>query len=438
MATIGKITQATSGTAAVKYAEGKEKLKASTKQFLLKSGVDSHVVDQLHDRAVVKSGMNVDPEFASTQMKATRSAFGTTGKETVRVIQSFSTADLNPANPKDWQKANEIGYQLARKAFSGHQVAIYTQLDGTGHKLHNHIVVNMPNLKNGKKYHQHHDWQRLSAISDDICREHGLSVIERSKDPRERRTMAERQLKAKNEYVWKDDLRAHIDSVMKDTSVSSYKAFSECLAESGIITHERGKSLSFEFLDAKNKHRRARGKTLGADYEKEQIFNELERRDKQPSQSASNSRTSTLSRAFEQRKQQAEQRERNVKSREPATSQSAKGIERLTVATGQNRSHISSTSKEFSTHVQRTKHRTRDFGTRVKRLGGQISNFSNAISAIAGKIGRYLKQLQAQKQDEQDLFNQLQDKLDQSRQHKEERDNDNGYYRTYQNRGFHR
>ncbi|QCZ54588.1 mobilization protein (plasmid) [Levilactobacillus brevis] len=431
MATIGKITQATSGTAAVRYAEGKEKLKASTKQFLLKSGVASHVVDQLHDRAVVKSGMNVDPEFASTQMKATRSAFGTTGKETVRVIQSFSTADLNPANPKDWQKANEIGYQLARKAFSGHQVAIYTQLDGTGHKLHNHIVVNMPNLKTGKKYHQHHDWQRLSALSDDICREHGLSVIERSKDPRERRTMAERQLKAKNEYVWKDDLRAHIDSVMKDTSVSSYKALSERLAESGIITHERGKSLSFEFLDAENKHRRARGKTLGEDYEKEQIFNELERRDKQPSQSASNSRTSTLSRAFEQRK-------RNVKSREPATSQSAKGIERLTVATGQNRSHISSTSKEFSTHVQRTKHRTKDFGTRVKRLGGQISNFSNAISAIAGKIGRYLKQLQAQKQDEQDLFNQLQDKLDQSRQHKEARDKDRGYYRTYQNRGFHR
>ena len=47
MATIGKITQATSGTAAVRYAEGKEKLKASTKQFLLKSGVASHVVDQL-------------------------------------------------------------------------------------------------------------------------------------------------------------------------------------------------------------------------------------------------------------------------------------------------------------------------------------------------------------------------------------------------------
>jgi len=437
MATIGKITQATSGTAAVRYAEGKEKLKASTKQFLLKSGVDSHVVDQLHDRAVVKSGMNIDPEFASTQMKATRSAFGTTGKETVRVIQSFSTADLNPANPKDWQKANEIGYQLARKAFSGHQVAIYTQLDGTGHKLHNHIVVNMPNLKTGKKYHQHHDWQRLSAISDDICREHGLSVIERSKDPRERRTMAERQLTAKNEYVWKDDLRAHIDSTMKDTSVNSYKAFSERLAEYGIITHERGESLSFEFLDAENKHRRARGKTLGADYEKEQIFNELERRDNQPSQATSNSRASELSRALEQREQQAKQRERSVKSQEPTIAQSAQGIERLTVATGRNTSHISSTSKEFSTHVQRTKHRTRDSGTRVKRLGGQISNFSNAISAIAGKIGRYLKQLQSQKQQEQSLFNQLQDKLDQSKQHKEDRDDD-GYNRIYQNRGLHR
>lgn len=309
MATIGKITEASNGTAAIRYAEGKGKLKDSTKQFLLKLGVDRHIVDQLHDRAVVKSGLNVDPEFATMQMKATRNAYSTHGKEATRIIQSFSTNDLNPATPADWQKANEIGLEFAQKAFPDYQVAVYTQLDGVGHKLHNHIVVNMPNLRTGKKYHEHQSWQRLSALNDDISRVHGLSVIDRSKAPKERKTMSERQLSAKNAYVWKDDLRKHIDNAMLDSSVSSYKDFSAILASYGIITNERGKSLSYEFLDAKNKHRRARGTTLGADYEKESIFNELERKARQ---STANREVTSIDNALEQREQQTKQRESTI------------------------------------------------------------------------------------------------------------------------------
>lgn len=47
--------------------------------------------------------------------------------------------------------------------------------------------------------------------------------------------MAECQLKAKNEYVWKDDLRGRIDKIMGDATMSSYKDFSERLVRSGII-----------------------------------------------------------------------------------------------------------------------------------------------------------------------------------------------------------
>jgi len=437
MATI-KISRAKSCTAALNYARGQNQLKEPDKAWLVNQGVNPELVASLHNRAVVTSGLNIDPAYASSQMKQTRDLFQNTGStQAMRVIQSFDEHDLNAANPADWDKANQLGQELAQKMAPDHQIAVYTHLDGTGHKLHNHIIVNMPNLKTGKKYHHQNDFKRLAKLNDEIAREHGLSVIDRSKAPTEQRTMAERQLKTKNEYVWKDDLRAHIDEAMLDASISSYKDFSETLSKSGIITHERGKSLSFEFLDTENKHRRARGKSLGADYEKEKIFNELERRNQQPSQSVTNSRASRPSRAFEQRKQQAEQRERSVKSREPAITQSGQGIDRLTVTTGRYTRYISSTAKEFSPHVQRTKHRTRDFGTRVKRLGGQISNLSSAIGAITRKIERYLTQLQAQKQQEQALFNQLQDKLDQSRQNKEDRD-DNGYYRTYQNRGFHR
>ncbi|MGN5247282.1 relaxase/mobilization nuclease domain-containing protein (plasmid) [Lactiplantibacillus plantarum] len=278
MATIGKITTASSGSAAIDYAYGRNKMPAATKDWLKQQGVDPATVEQLQNRAVVMSGLNVDPEYAKTQMKATRMAYSTRGKQTTRVIQSFPTIDLDSANPHDWQTANQLGLELAKQAFPDYQVAIYTQLDGSGHKLHNHIIVNMPNLKTGEKYHEHQSWQRLTKINDEISREHGLSIINRNTRAPERRTMAERQLKTKNEYVWKDDLRGRIDKIMSDATISSYKDFSARLTKSGIIVHDRGKNFSYEFLDAQKKHRRARGKALGSDYEKETILNELELR----------------------------------------------------------------------------------------------------------------------------------------------------------------
>lgn len=278
-----------------------------------------------------------------------------------------------------------------------HQVAVYTHLDGTGHKLHNHIIVNMPSLTTGKKYHHQNDFKRLAKFNDEIAMAHGLSIISNNlnrrlyphkiaPEPPEKRTIAERNIARKGGYVWKDDLRAHIDKVMLDTSVDSYKTFSEHLAKSGIITHERGKSLSFEFLDAENKHRRARGKSLGTDYEKEQIFHELERRSQQPNQSVTNSRASSPSRAFEQRKQQAEQRERIAKSREPAITQSGQSIDRLTVATGRDTRYISSTAKEFSrmSNEQNTKLETLE--QELNDSAARLATSQTQLAQLQGKL----------------------------------------------------
>lgn len=287
MATIGKITLANSGTSAISYALGKNKLEDKTKDWLLENGVDPELVSSLNDRAVAMDGINVDPEYAKTQMKATRNAFNTKGKEAVRVIQSFPDNDLSALDPNDWQKANQLGMELAQKAFPDYQVAVYTQLDGDGHKLHNHLVVNMPNLITGKKYHEHQDWEKLAKINDEIAMEHGLSVInnrdqldyDNKIEPKllEKRTMAELKRANKGEYVWKDDLRSKIDKVMQ-SDISDFKTFSDRLAKFNIVPYVRGKELSYEFLDQEKNQRRSRGSKLGADYTKEVILNELEYR----------------------------------------------------------------------------------------------------------------------------------------------------------------
>lgn len=279
MATIGKITRANSGTRALNYALGKDQLSPETKTWLRENGVSSAIVDQLSDRAVVMDGWNVNPKFAVKQMSATRKAWQTQGKQVTRVIQSFPSSDLSAANPDAWVKANHMGLELAQQAFKDYQVAIYTHIDGVGHKIHNHLVINMPNLKTGKKYHAYRDWEKIAAISNAITQAHGYSVPHNQ--ALERRTMAERQLANKQAYVWKDDLRQRIDAVMQDPSVSSFKTFSELLDAHGVIVHPRGKNVSYAFLDANNKQRRARGTTLGHDYEKEVLEHELEQRAQQ-------------------------------------------------------------------------------------------------------------------------------------------------------------
>lgn len=351
MATI-KISRAKSCSAAIDYAKGCDKLSESDKSWLIQNGVPIDTVDALDSRSVATSGVLVDPDYSKSQMKQTRELFQNTGStEAMRIIQSFSHEDLDPTNPVDWQRCNDLGNELAQKMAPDHQVAVYTHLDGAGHKLHNHIIVNMPNLKTGKKYHHQNDFKRLSKLNDEIALAHGLLIIDREQAPTERRTMAERQLKTKNEYVWKDDLRGRIDKIMGNATISSYKGFSEYLAHSGIIVHDRGKNFSYEFLDAKKKHRRARGKTLGADYEKETILNELELRQKPADPDISHlrkySREAETSYLRSQQRSDrhgrdhqittspntaVKQRERDFESRKQATTQSSQSIDRLTIA----------------------------------------------------------------------------------------------------------
>ena len=82
----------------------------------------------------------------------------------------------------------------------------------------------------------------------------------------------------KQAYVWKDGLCQRIDTVMQDPSISSFKTFSELLYFHGVIVHPHGKNVSYAFLDANNKQRRARGIILGHDYEKEVLEHQLEQR----------------------------------------------------------------------------------------------------------------------------------------------------------------
>lgn len=281
MPTIAKITNGASAQKAIDYALGKEKpLHNNSEKWLDKN--DLHRDEPLKDtRAIAVGGTNgVFGDSAKEQFETTRRIYDQTQKknQVLRITQSFSKDELNPLNKQDWQKANDLGTELAEKLYPDYQSAVYTHLDGQNHILHNHIIVNKVNLTNGKKMRENKGQtvDRARYFNDQIAREQGWKVI----GPKNERDIpAERDLVKKEKYSWVHDLKQRINTVMSDDSINDFKTFSDRLGDSNVIVSERGKnSLTYHFIDADGKKRQIRSTRLGTDYEKRTIQNELENR----------------------------------------------------------------------------------------------------------------------------------------------------------------
>ncbi|MGP0690656.1 relaxase/mobilization nuclease domain-containing protein [Priestia aryabhattai] len=218
------------------------------------------------NRAEVSNSLDCDVDYVRNQFKATREIWGKSGGiQAHHVIQSFKPDEVDP------QRANEIGLQLAEKLAKGHEVAVYTHTDKD--HIHNHIVINAVNYEDGRKFHAHgkEAIDHVRKISDELCKEHGLSIVEeRSADVRY--TLAEQSLLEKGESSWKDEIRTAIDQAKEQTA--SFEEFEERLKEQGVQATLRGKNITYEHLESNKK---VRGTKLGLAYEKETILHGFER-----------------------------------------------------------------------------------------------------------------------------------------------------------------
>lgn len=310
-----KMNRAKSAAAAISYALGRNRMKSETKEWLIEHGCPPGALKN-NDRAVVRSGINISPTYANAEMKAVRQhANGDTIKnQAIRIIQSFAADDLDITNPENWQICNEIGYEFARRAFGGlddenqdgyyppYQIAVYTHVDGKGHKLHNHIIVNKTNLNDGKQWivdNLNEEWRSFREINDAVCREYGLEITqERSK--KVKKTISERELELKGQYVWKNDLRARIDDALAEIKKKNIN-LEDSLKARGVDVRRRGQNgISYDFVDKEGKKRISRGKRLGTIYERKSV-DEYEEGIKQ--QRAERAREAARSVRFESRQQ---------------------------------------------------------------------------------------------------------------------------------------
>lgn len=95
------------------------------------------------------------------------------GRQYIHIVQSFSKKD-----ELDYRKAHEIGINLANY-FKGFQVLVATHTNRE-YIIHNHLIINSVNFKNGKKFNQSkNDIQKVKDYSDRLCEEVGLRIIEK-------------------------------------------------------------------------------------------------------------------------------------------------------------------------------------------------------------------------------------------------------------------
>jgi len=174
--------------------------------------VASKLLSYAEKRATEHSGIDCPPEYAKAQFKATRELWGKTeGIQAHHIIQSFKPGEVTPV------LANEIGKELAKELAPGHEVVIYTHTDKD--HIHNHIVINAVSFETGAKYHAHgtEELFKIREVSDRLCSEKGLSVIQEP-SAEQRYHRAEYGLAKRGFSSWKDELRQSIDYLKKESN----------------------------------------------------------------------------------------------------------------------------------------------------------------------------------------------------------------------------
>lgn len=119
--------------------------------------------------------INCDPGYEYEQMQLTKERLGKTeGRQCYHIIQSFAHGEITP------EEALEIATQFAGEHLPGYEVVIGTHVDKA--HIHSHIVFNSVNALTGRMYRS--NYPKIKALSDRLCRAHGLSVVERSETPK--------------------------------------------------------------------------------------------------------------------------------------------------------------------------------------------------------------------------------------------------------------
>ena len=217
------------------------------------------------DGKMLVSSFGCSPETADIEFEFTIAQALNRGNNLAHhLIQSFEPGEV------DYQKAHEIGKQLADAVTKGKYEYVLTTHIDKGH-VHNHIIFCAVNFVDYHKYNSNkRSYYGIRNMSDRLCRENGLSVVVPQKGGKGK-SYAE-YIAEKTGTSWKGKLKIAVDALIPQVS-----SFEELLSRLQAAGYEikPGKYVSCR---APGQERFTRLKTLGADYTEEAIRERIEGR----------------------------------------------------------------------------------------------------------------------------------------------------------------
>ncbi|MEA5058954.1 MAG: relaxase/mobilization nuclease domain-containing protein [Candidatus Pelethousia sp.] len=250
---------------AVSYAANPEK---TDEAITLGASVDYALNPDKTEQRLFESAVNCQrPGTAYGEMVATKQRFSKTGGVLAyHFIQSFKPGEVTP------EQAHAIGVEFARRCFGERfEAVIGTHLDR--HHLHNHVVVNSVSFVDGIKYHSSPEsyFHTIRGTSDELCREHGLSVIE----PKGRgKHYAEWAAEKAGRPTIRGMIAADIDEIIRQSF--TFSTFIEALKKKGYAV-KYGPNVKHMAVKPQGGQRFIRLKSLGEEYTEEAIRERLAR-----------------------------------------------------------------------------------------------------------------------------------------------------------------
>ena len=182
------------------------------------------------------------------------------------------------------EQALEFGKEFAENWFSGFQTLVAVHKDKD--HIHCHLVTNSVSYEDGRKLHNtRKDLERMKQLTNQMCREHGLTVAEKGKH------FDGSQIEKGEVIAWSKDkynlFRQQVkDSFVADCAMAVLKALENCISKEKFIEKmkqfgwnvnwtEKRKHITFQNQDGKKVRDSNLSKTFHLDISKEGLENEF-------------------------------------------------------------------------------------------------------------------------------------------------------------------
>lgn len=233
--------------------------KGKTASQCIKERLDYIMNPEKTDGGMLVSSYACVPETAANEFMLYRHAYLENTSRDIpneiiayHVRQAFKPGEVTP------EEANKIGIELASK-MTNDENAFVVATHTDKHHIHNHIMICSISLNCTYKYRDvKRSSKDLVQLSDEICRQHGLSVVQ---NPQDKTVSYDKWLGNKKPLTGRDFLRMAIDTALQ-FQPDGFDALMQMMGDVGCVI-KRGVHISIKPPDGQ---RFIRLDSLGTEY----------------------------------------------------------------------------------------------------------------------------------------------------------------------------